>query len=59
MSLFQRTDPYVKQSSDRKASDHGFILALVCIVLVLVVASVLTPASVGHGVNGDTWFVGP
>jgi hypothetical protein len=59
MSLFHRTDLYVKQSSDRKTNDYGFILALVCIVLVLVIASVLTPVSVGHGLNSDTWSVGP
>jgi len=48
MSLLQKTDVY--QGSEVNAarkSDYGFILALICVALALVVASVMfTPASV-------------
>ena len=40
--------------------EYGFILALVCMVLVLVVASaIFTPAPVGSGINDQISFVGP
>jgi hypothetical protein len=47
--------------ADRKHPEYGFILALVCLVLGLVVASVMfTPEAVGSGMNsGESWFVGP
>jgi hypothetical protein len=45
----------------RKHPDYGFILALVCLALGLVVASVIfAPEAVGSGMNsGESWFVGP
>ena len=39
---------------------YGFILALVCMALALVVASaIFKPAPVGTGINDQIWFVGP
>jgi predicted N-acetyltransferase YhbS len=45
----------------RKHPEYGFILALVCLALGLVLASVMfTPQAVGSGMNsGESWFVGP
>jgi hypothetical protein len=59
MSLLQKTDVY--QPSDektaRKSSDYGFILALICLVLALLVAGVaFTPATV---VPPVTAYIGP
>jgi hypothetical protein len=49
------------QDAERKHSDYGFILALVCLALGLVVAMLtLTPQAIGAGMNsGESWFVGP
>jgi hypothetical protein len=49
------------QDAERKHSDYGFILALVCLALGLVVASAMfTPQAVGSEMNtGESWFVGP
>jgi hypothetical protein len=56
MSLLYHTH----EKADLKHRDYGFILALVCMVLALVVASVIfKPAPVGSGINDQTWFVGP
>jgi hypothetical protein len=44
MSLLQKTDVY--QGSEEKAAKHpeyGFVLALICVALALVVASVMFP----------------
>jgi hypothetical protein len=44
----------------RKHPEYGFILALVCLALSLVVASLIfTPEAVGAGMNSESWFVGP
>jgi hypothetical protein len=59
MSLFHSTDLQVKQSSVRTTTTHSLVLALACSVLVLVVASVLSPASIGHGIDSETWIIGP
>jgi hypothetical protein len=49
-----------KQRADHKHGDYGFILALVCMALALVVASaIFKPTPVGTGVNDQIWFVGP
>ena len=58
MSLLHRTDIYQGQNeeADRKHSGYGFVLALICVALALILASVLfTPASVG----GEIPLVGP
>jgi hypothetical protein len=46
---------------DAERKHHGFIVALVCLALGLVLAIVmLTPQAVGAGMNsGESWFVGP
>jgi hypothetical protein len=41
MSLLQRTDAYVK--TERKHPEYGFALALICVVLALVLASLMFP----------------
>jgi hypothetical protein len=48
------------QRTDLKQSDYGFILALVCMVLALVVASVIfTPVAIGSGITSEITGVGP
>ena len=62
MSLSHKDDLYEGSISDtdRKHRDHGFILALVCMVLALVVASaIFTPAPVGAGITSEITSVGP
>jgi hypothetical protein len=45
---------------DLKHRDYGFILALVCMALALVVASaIFTPAPVGGGISDQISLVGP
>jgi hypothetical protein len=59
MSLLQKTDVYQRseEKSARKHSDYGFILALICVALALLVASVaFTPATVTPPVAS---YVGP
>ena len=58
MSLLQKTDVYQgrEEKALRKYPDYGFVLALNCVALALVVASVMfTPAPVG----GEIPLVGP
>ena len=61
MSLAHKTDVYVKPIRDAEGKpEYGFILALVCLALSLVVASLIfTPEAVGAGMNSESWFVGP
>jgi hypothetical protein len=62
MSLSHKTDFYETplQNANRKRSDFGFVLALVCIALVLVLASaIFTPVSVGNGISSEISLVGP
>jgi predicted N-acetyltransferase YhbS len=62
MSLLHQTDVYQgsNEKADRKHSGYGFVLALVCVALALVVASVMfTPAPVGSGIDDEILFVGP
>jgi hypothetical protein len=50
---------YTQAKTDLKHRDYGFILALVCMALALVVASVIfTPASVGSGITSEITSVG-
>jgi hypothetical protein len=55
MSLLQKTDVY-QGSKVRTASDYGFVLALICVALALVVASVMFPSAFA---GGEIPFVGP
>ncbi len=60
MSLLQKTDVYQgrEEKAARKHPEYGFILALVCVVLALVMANVMfTQAFVGGQVIGP--YVGP
>jgi hypothetical protein len=43
MSLLQKTDVYAdrRETADRRRSDYGFILALICVALALVVVSAM------------------
>jgi hypothetical protein len=62
MSLLRNTDVYqgTTNEADRKHPDYGFVLALVCMALALVIASaIFTPAPVGSGIRDDTSIVGP
>jgi hypothetical protein len=48
------------QRTDLKRRDYGFVLALICIALALVVASVIfTPAPVGGGITSEITTVDP
>ena len=56
MSLLYQTH----QRTDLKRRDFGFVLALICMALALVVASVIfTPAPVGDGITSEITTVGP
>ena len=56
MSLLYHT----RQRTDLKSGDYGFVLALICIALALVVASVIfTPAPVGGGITSEITTVDP
>ena len=54
------TETGALHDADRKHPEYGFILALVCMALALVVASaIFTPAPVGAGVTSEITSVGP
>ena len=62
MSLLHKTDIYQGQNekADRKHLEYGFVLALICVALALVLASVMfTPAAIGSGIGDEILFVGP
>ena len=62
MSMLHKADVYQSgnERADRKHPEYGFILALVCMALALVVASaIFTPAPVGAGVTSEITSVGP
>jgi hypothetical protein len=62
MSLSHKADLYEGSipDTDRKHRDYGFVLALVCMVLGLVVASaIFAPAPVGSGIASEITTVGP
>jgi len=49
-----------KHKAALKHHDYGFVLALICMVLALLVASaIFAPAPAGAGINDQIWFVGP
>ena len=49
-----------RQDADRNHRGYGFVLALVCAVLALVLASaIFTPVSIGSGIDNETSLVGP
>ena len=54
------TETGALQEAERKHPEYGFILALVCLALGLVVAGLIfAPEAVGAGMNSESWFVGP
>jgi hypothetical protein len=60
MSLLYQTSEKASEKANLKRPDYGFILALVCMALALVVASVVfTPAPVGGGITSEVTSVGP
>ena len=48
-----------KQRADRKHGDYGFILALVCMALALVVASAIFAVPIGSEISNQMLLVGP
>jgi hypothetical protein len=49
-----------KQGADLKHGDYGFILALVCMALALVVASaIFAPVPIGSEISNQMLLVGP
>ena len=62
MSLLHRTDVYDGQGEDanRNHGGYGFVLALVCIGLFLVAASLIfTPVNIGDAIGSGISLVGP
>ena len=62
MSLSHSAEVSESQSeaADRNHRGYGFVLALVCVVLALVLASaIFTPVSIGSGIDNETSLVGP
>ena len=62
MSLSHKTDIYETPAghADRKRPEYGFVLALICFALALVVASaIFTPVTIGSGISNEVSLVGP
>ncbi len=62
MSLLYKMDVHQspKETADRKHPEYGFVFALVCMALALVVASaIFTPAPIGSGIRDNISIVGP
>ena len=62
MSLLHNASVYqsTTKTNDRKHHEYGFILALICMALALVVASaIFTPVTIGSGISSEISFVGP
>ncbi len=62
MSLLYKTDIHqnLNETADRKHAEYGFVVALVCMALALVVASILfTPAPISGGIRNNISIVGP
>jgi hypothetical protein len=51
---------HTSEKAEFKHPDHGFILAVICMALAVVVASaIFTPAPVGNGITSEITSVGP
>jgi hypothetical protein len=51
---------HTSEKAELKHPDHGFILAVICMALAVVVASaIFTPALVGNGITSEITSVGP
>jgi hypothetical protein len=59
MSLLQKTDVYQgpEEKAARKHPEYGFVLALICVALALVVASVMFPDAFRP--SGEFSLIGP
>jgi hypothetical protein len=59
MSLLHKADVYqdLDGKADRRYPEYGFALALICIALVLVVASIMFPGAFEPG--GEFSLIGP
>ena len=60
--LEKKTDAYqsLNKNVARKQPDYGFVLAIICMALVLAAASkFFTPAPFGSGIGSEISFVGP
>jgi hypothetical protein len=59
MSLLQKTDVYqgLEEKAVRKHSGYGFVLALICVALALVLASVMFPDAFRP--SGEFSLIGP
>jgi hypothetical protein len=56
MSLLQKIDPYAdrNEKADRRRPEYGFILALICVALALVIANAMFGSA-----PSDVPLVGP
>ena len=62
MSLVHKIDAYEKpmRDAEHKHPEYGFIVALICAALALVVASMIfKPAAIGNGITSEIQLVGP
>jgi hypothetical protein len=62
MSLLHNAGVYqsTNKTNDRKHYEYGFILALVCMVFALLVASaIFAPVTISSGISSEISFVGP
>jgi hypothetical protein len=62
MTLSHQTDVYETPSaqSDRNRAEYGFVLALACVALALVVANAkFAPTPLSSGISNDVVVVGP
>jgi hypothetical protein len=60
MSLSHSTEVFERQKEDAYRNHRGFVLALVCVVLALVLTSaIFAPVSIGSGIDNETSLVGP
>jgi len=59
MSLLHKTDVYpnLNEEAARRYPEYGFALALICVALVLVTASVMFP--VAFGPSSEFSLIGP
>jgi len=57
MSLINKTDRQLT-SQDRKSQSRGFVLALICMAVFILLAHLIFPPVVNGG-GADGWLIGP
>jgi len=58
--VYQSPEGYPGEKAVRKPSGYGFLLALVCAALAIVIAgAIVRPLPVGSGIGSEVWYVGP